>query len=270
MELLENISFWCAVFLFMAAFIRHLHAFTHKTEKGVRQAILLMWLAFGASTVLLAVHWISAGHPPVVDPYELQLSCAWSMVLIFLLFQRMRMVDPVLALMIAPLTFLLFGNAYASQEPSAPMAPVYATPWMIVHVVFAWIAFANFAIAAGASILLLMRNRLERNRPGRLPSAERLDVAAYRFIAVGIVNHAIMIASGAIWAKKAWGHYWSWGALEAWNLLSFLLYVFYLHARRFLGWKGKRAAWIAAFGLVILSISYWGIKWLSPSIHPGP
>ena len=270
MELAEHVAFWSAVFLFMAAFLRHLHAFTHQSSRGVKQALLLLWLAFAASTLLLGIHWVSTGHPPVVEPYELQISCASFTVLIFLLFQRARMVDPVLALMISPLTFLLFGNAYASRISSAPMGPVYATPWMIVHVVFAWIAFGHFAVAAGASILLLLHRHLDRKYPGRLPSIERLDIAAYRFITVGVVNHMIMIASGAIWAKKAWGHYWSWGALEAWSLLTFLLYVFYLHTRRFLGWKDRRTAWIAAFGLIVLSISYWGIKWLSPSLHPGP
>ena len=89
-------------------------------------------------------------------------------------------------------------------------------------------------------------------------------------IMVSLLEAEDAVDSGAIWAKKAWGHYWSWAPLEAWSLLSYLLYVFYLHVRRFLGWKMKRTAWIAAFGLVILTISYWGMKWLAPSLHPGP
>ena len=150
------------------------------------------------------------------------------------------------------------------------MGPLYATPWMFVHVTFAWIAFANYALAAAAGILLLFHTSLNRKFPGRLPDLESLDRAGYRFVVLGIINQTIMLASGAIWAKRAWGEYWSWSPLEAWSLLSFLLYVFYLHARRFLGWNMKRTAWIAAFGLVILSISYWGIKWLAPTLHPGP
>jgi cytochrome c-type biogenesis protein CcsB len=270
MEQIEGIVFWATVFLYMVSFLQHLYAFTRQSERGTNRAMALLWAGLGANTLLLALHWISTGHPPVVDSYELQLSAAWCTVLMFLLFQRVGMVDRVLALMIAPVTFLLLGNAYASQAPASPMGPLYATPWMFVHVTFAWIAFGNYALAAAAGMLLLFRGPIDRKFPERLPSADSLDRSSYRFIVLGVVNQTIMLASGAIWAKRAWGEYWSWSPLEAWSLLSFLLYVFYLHARRFLGWKMKRTAWIAAFGLVVLTISYWGVKWLAPTLHPGP
>jgi len=78
-----------------------------------------------------------------------------------------------------------------------------------------------------------------------------------------------MIVTGAIWAKKLWGHYWSWDPLVTWSLIAFLFYAFYLHARSFLGWKMNKSAWLAVFGLVLTSISFWGVTWFSPSIHPG-
>ena len=270
MERIEGITFWVTVFLYMIAFLQHLFAFTRQSDRGVRRAIALLWAGLGMNTLLLALHWIATGHPPVVDSYELQLSAAWSTVLVFLLFNKFGMIEDVIALMIAPITFLLLGNAYASNAPGSPMGPLYATPWMYVHVTFAWIAFANYALAAAAALLLIFYPAIDRKFPARLPSREALDRSSYRFIVLGVINQIIMLASGAIWAKRAWGEYWSWSPLEAWSLLSFLLYVFYLHARRFLGWKMMRTAWIAAFGLVVLTISYWGIKWLGPTIHPGP
>lgn len=269
-ELAESIIFWATVFLYMGSFLLHLRAFTRQSEPGVRRAMTLLWVGLAANTALLGLHWIHTGHPPVVDSYELQLSAAWCTVLIFLLLQKAGMVDRVLALLIAPITFLLLGNAYASQAPASEMGPLYATPWMIVHVTFAWLAFGNYALAAAAGILLIFYKGVDKKYPDRLPTAEKLDRTSYRLIVLGLVNQTLMLASGAIWAKKAWGHYWTWAPLEAWSLLSYLLYVFYLHVRRFLGWEMKRTAWIAAFGLVILSISYWGMKWLAPSLHPGP
>ncbi len=266
----EIIVFWTTVFLYMGSFLLHLRAFGHESEAGIRKAIILLWSGLAANTALLGLRWIQAGHPPVVDPYELQLSAVWCTVLLFLLLQATGMVPRVLSLLVTPITFLLLGNAYASQAPSSDMGSLYATPWMVVHVTFAWIAFGNYALAAAAGILLLLHKNVDRKFPNRLPSAEKLDLTSYRLIVLGVVNQTIMIASGAIWAKRAWGHYWSWAPLEAWSLLSYLLYVFYLHVRRFRGWKMTRTAWIAAFGLVILTISYWGISWFAPTIHPGP
>ena len=267
---IETYVFWATVFIFMGAFLIHMNAFRRKSQTGVNLAIWFMWAGLAAHSLLLGLHWVSTGHPPVVDPYELQLSAAWFTVFMFLIFQQARMIPAVLGLMVGPVTFLLLGNAYASQSEPSEMGSLYATPWMIVHVAFAWLAFGNYALAAAAGVLILLHRKLDSRFPNRLPTLEKLDIASYRLIVLGIVNQTIMLLSGAIWAKKAWGHYWVWSALEAWALLSYLLYVFYLHVRRFLGWKMRTTAWIAAFGLVILTISYWGVKWLAPSLHPGP
>ncbi len=78
-----------------------------------------------------------------------------------------------------------------------------------------------------------------------------------------------MLISGAIWAKQLWGQYWGWDPLETWSLITFLFYALYLHARSFLGWKEAKAAWLTVAGLIIVIISFWGVGWFSPSIHPG-
>ncbi len=34
---------------------------------------------------------------------------------------------------------------------------------------------------------------------------------------------------GAIWAKEAWGHYWTWDPKETWALLTWASYVLVIH-----------------------------------------
>ena len=117
----------------------------------------------------------------------------------------------------------------------------------------------------------MLRNKLIAWRPqSKIPDTNALDISGYRFIFLGFINHAIMLISGAIWAKKLWGRYWSWDALETWSLIAFLFYAFYLHARSFLKWKLNKAAWLAVAGLAVMAISFWGVGWFSPSVHPGP
>jgi ABC-type transport system involved in cytochrome c biogenesis permease subunit len=158
-----------------------------------------------------------------------------------------------------------------SGTEAVPMGPAFRSPWLVVHVIFAWFAFGCYAISTGAATFLLLRERSLFRRPIiKIPTAEALDLMSYRFIVLGFINHAVMLVSGAIWAKKLWGHYWSWDALETWSLVAFLFYAFYLHARAFLGWKMKRAAWLAVIGLVVVAVSFWGVEWFTPSMHPGP
>ena len=81
---------------------------------------------------------------------------------------------------------------------------------------------------------------------------------------------ALLLVAGAIWAKQLWGQYWNWDPLETWSLVTFLFYAFYLHARSFLKWKMRRAAWLTVAGLLIVAVSFWGVTWFAPSVHPGP
>jgi len=102
---------------------------------------------------------------------------------------------------------------------------------------------------------------------GKLPATEKLDILIYRFSAFAFVMLGIMIASGAVWAYKAWGRYWGWDPIETWALISWLVYGLYLHLRITLGWKGRRAAWLALFAVVLVIFSFFGIPLVYPSVH---
>lgn len=267
----EIILFWAAVFTYVSAFCVYLFAFVAGKKRAVACAFWILWAALAFHTAAGIVRWIAGGHPPVTDTYELNLTGTWFTVLIFLVFKKMRKIDSSIALIVIPIVFLLLGYGFTTRSDATPMNPAYNSPWLVVHVVFAWLAFGCFAIATGAAILLLLNNKLRSGeRAVKIPDPESLDLVSYRFIVLGFINHAVMLLSGAIWARLLWGRYWSWDPLEIWSLLTFLFYAFYLHARAFLGWKGKRAACLALLGILIMAISYWGVDWFSPSVHPGP
>lgn len=271
MNNIEIAMFWITVFLYVAAFCLHLFGVVRDRPKGSALAYRILLAGFGAHSALLAVRWIDGGHIPVASKYELDITGTWLSLLVFLSFERLKKVDRLVGLVIVPIVFLALGHAITGRADAAPMGPSYRSPWLIVHVLFAWLAFGCFAVSAGAAFFLLFREKCMK-LPGmkRLPDKDALDLNSYRFIILGLINHAVMLISGAIWAKSLWGHYWNWDALEVWSLLTFLFYSFYLHARGFFGWKRERAAWLAAFGLLILSISYWGVELFAPGIHPGP
>jgi len=267
----EVTFFWVSIFIYLAAFLTALTGFVRNRSSLVGRAVQLMTVAFIAHTITVAARWISAGHAPVTDNYELNLTGMWLTVLLFLVFNWLRKADGYIILLIAPVTFLVLGHGYLIRTEASPMGDAFNSLWLIVHVVFAWLSFGSYAISTGYAGLLIFKEKLLAWRPqSKIPDTQKLDMSGYRFIVLGFINHAIMIISGAIWAKKLWGRYWSWDALETWSLIAFLFYAFYLHARSFLNWKMKRAAWLAIAGLGVMIISFWGISWFGPSIHPGP
>lgn len=267
----EIILFWITIFTYAGSFCLHLFGFISAGPKLTKLAILLLWAGIVFHTATGIVRWVLAAHPPVTDTYELNLTGTWFTVLIFLVFQKIKRVEGSICLVLTPIVFLVLGHGLISRSEAVPMGPAYQSPWLVVHVIFAWLAFGCYAISTGAAVLLLMRRRfLELKHGISIPDIDALDIASYRFIALGFINHAVMLVSGAIWAKKLWGHYWSWDALETWSLISFLFYAFYLHARAFLRWKMRRAAWLTVVGLIVLTISFWGVDWFAPTPHPGP
>lgn len=246
-------------------------AFLWNDDRRQKLAARMLGFACGAHAVTFVLRWIAGAHPPVADTYELNLTGTLLTAVLLIALLRAGKVPRAVSIVVTPLVFLVLGYGALHRAEAVPLGPAYDSPWLIVHVVFAWLAFGSFAVAAGASGLLLLKEYAPQSRLAvRIPDASGLDQVSYRLIVLGFIHHAIMLGSGSIWARNLWGRYWSWDPLETWSLLTFLLYAFYLHARAFLGWKMKKAAWLAAFGLIVLSISFWGVAWFGPTLHPGP
>ena len=77
----------------------------------------------------------------------------------------------------------------------------------------------------------------------------------------------IGIISGAVWANEDWGSYWSWDPKETWALITWLTFAIYLHTRLNKGWEGKKAAYVAAVGFIIIWICYLGVNLLGNGLH---
>ena len=271
MQSIEVIVFWCTIFSYTLIFGLHLYGFVTQRQRLANLAYRLLWGAFALHTLTGITHWIASGHAPVTGTYELNLTGTWCTTLIFLGFVSVRRLDKTIGLVVVPIVFLVLGHGYVAGIEINPLGTAFQSPWLAVHVLFAWLAFGGYAVATGASALLLLKMQFSASeRLRKLPPSEELDQTAYRFVVLGFINHSIMVVSGAIWAKKLWGHYWSWDPLETWSLISFLAYAMYLHTRSFFKWKMQRAAWLAIACLIVLAISFWGVDWFAPSIHPGP
>jgi len=271
MEKIEILFLWMTIFLYAMTFIIQVIGFTWRKSNLEDISKWVLRAGFLFNTATLVIHWINSKHPPVTDTYELNLTGVWITILIFLLFYLLQKIEHSISMVVLPLSFLALGYGYLSGISFDPMGPAFQSPWLIVHVIFAWLAFGSYAIATGAAIFLLLKERNKSSgRLNKLPSTDDLDLTEYRFIVLGFINHAVMIISGAIWAKKLWGHYWNWDPLETWSLIAFLVYAFYLHARSFLNWRMKKSAWMAIVGILILAISFWGVGLFGPTIHPGP
>ncbi len=159
----------------------------------------------------------------------------------------------------------------------APLVPALHSVWFIIHIVAACISAAAFNIGAIAAIMYLIRDRAERKADeagtelvgylAKLPTSRRLDLISYRLHAFAVPIWTFTIVAGAIWAQYAWGRFWNWDPKETWSLITWLVYVGYLHARATAGWRGRRVAIIAVVGVITFWFNFIGVNLLFRGLH---
>lgn len=93
----------------------------------------------------------------------------------------------------------------------------------------------------------------------------RADAWARAGADVAVAMGLMVLISGPLWAKKAWGAYWTWDAQLTTSLLSVLVYVAYVVLRAFTGGgdaERKFAAALGVLGAANLPIIHYSVqKW---------
>ena len=114
--------------------------------------------------------------------------------------------------------------------------------------------------------ILIFSFRTERLRAS-LPSLEKLDSLIYKTVGAAFAGIAILLVTGAVWANESWGKYWSWDSKEVGALVAWLAYAGYLHTRVAHGWSGRRSAYFALVGFLLVIFTYLGVSYLLPGLH---
>jgi cytochrome c-type biogenesis protein CcsB len=122
--------------------------------------------------------------------------------------------------------------------------------------------------SALASLLYLLFRRFYDRIMEKIPDEEQLDLLCYKIITIAFPLLTLVIITGAAWAHNAWGRYWAWDPKETWSLITWFIYLGYLHARITFGWKGKRAACLAIIGFLFVIITFLGVSYI-PEISEG-
>ncbi len=100
-----------------------------------------------------------------------------------------------------------------------------------------------------------------------LPPLEKIDSLIYKTVGVAFAGLAILLVTGAVWANESWGRYWGWDSKETGALVAWLSYGGYLHSRIAHGWSGRRSAYFALIGFLLVIFTYLGVSYILPGLH---
>jgi cytochrome c-type biogenesis protein CcsB len=119
---------------------------------------------------------------------------------------------------------------------------------------------------AGTLFVILFSFRTARLRE-ILPPLEKLDSLMYKTASVTFAGLVMLLITGAVWANESWGAYWSWDSKEVGAFVAMLTYAAYLHTRIAHGWSGRRSAYFALVGFLLIIFTYLGVSYLLPGLH---
>ncbi|MBN6188530.1 c-type cytochrome biogenesis protein CcsB [Aneurinibacillus sp. BA2021] len=95
-----------------------------------------------------------------------------------------------------------------------------------------------------------------------------VDEISYRAVAIGFPIFTLgALIFAMIWAHEAWGRFWGWDPKEVWALITWLFYSAYLHLRLSRGWQGKKSAWMAVIGFIIVMFNLIFVNLVISGLH---
>ena len=265
---LENNLFTVVMLLYFAAMVVYFIFFALKKEKMAKVGSMILTAGFVLHTIALVARGIGAGRLPMTNQYEFATSFAWGLCLVLLVFIHKYHFE-VLGTFAAPVIFLIIGYAAMQNKDVKELMPALRSNWLGFHVSTAIVAYGAFGVSFAVSLIYLIRERLGGSTFAQehIPDRQKLDMISYRAVSLGLLFLTFTIITGAIWAERAWGTYWSWDPKETWSLVTWLIYAVYLHLRISKGWSGKSAAWFAVIGFICVIFTYIGVNTFLPGIH---
>jgi len=266
-----TLLFSTTTLIYLIASVFYLVAMIGKRQRAgqIGRWILLSGVVLHATC--FGVSHSTAGGVPVTSLHESLSFFAWCLVLLFLLLDlRFRL--SVMGAFAVPLAFGLMVASALSPHVVVQLNPVLKSWLFPVHIAFAFLGNAAFALSFGAGVMYLIQNRMLKSKRftgiyQMLPSLDTLDKVNYTCLSIGFPLMTLGIISGAFWANTAWGTYWSWDPKETWALITWFLYAALLHGRLTIGWRGRKAAIFSIIAFMFLLFTFLGVNLLLGGYH---
>lgn len=223
-----------------------------------RWAILLTLLGIAVFAVFIAGFWLNLHRPPLRTMGETRLWYSFFMSVSGLLTYIRWKYPWILCFSTVVGAVFAIINILKPEIHDQSLMPALQSPWFIPHVT---IYMFSYSVLGCAFIMSCMG--LIKHSGSYLEATDKQVYTGLAFLTVGMLT-------GAIWAKAAWGHYWSWDPKETWAAVTWTGYLLYVHLRLFRKASPKALYWILIVSFLSLQMCWYGVNYLpaaQQSIH---
>jgi len=131
--------------------------------------------------------------------------------------------------------------------------PALRSVWFVPHVIVYMLSYAFMA----CTFLIALSGLFTQNA--------RYIHACDDLVRGGLSLFTIAMLLGAVWAKEAWGHYWTWDAKEIWAAVTWMCYLLYIHFRDSKPKQYTISYLILLFAFLSLQMCWYGVN-IFPSL----
>lgn len=229
-----------------------------------RPAEILMIAGILLFTSFIVGFWFKLERPPMRTMGETRLWYSFFLSLVgFLAYKRWKY-PWLLSFSALVASVFVFVNIFKPEIHSKNLMPALQSIWFVPHVTSYILSYAMLGAATIGAFMQLRKMQLTKQSDTNIFSfIDNIVYIGFGFLVLGMLM-------GAVWAKEAWGHYWSWDPKETWAFVTALAYLAYIHIRIYGKKYEKIALWLLPIAFILLMITWIGVNYLPSaqgSIH---
>jgi ABC-type uncharacterized transport system permease subunit len=173
-------------------------------------------------------------------------------------------------IVVFPVVFLLTFVGLSGQESFVLASSSARQGWLIAHISLIFAGYAALVLSFSASLVyLIQENLLKAKRSAgllaRLPALQVTDDIGFRSLLIGFPFMTAGLIAGLVIAQATFGHVNFRDPKILISVLTWAVYLILLYTRWSAGWRGRRAAYLAA-GTFALAIVAWAANYFS-AVH---
>jgi ABC-type transport system involved in cytochrome c biogenesis permease subunit len=266
--------------VYFCSFVAYALHFARRRPGAGRAATALLVAGTLIHTFAIGMQTMEAGHVPFAGATQAISTFVWLLALAYL-YTEVTTEERGLGIFILPIVVILQLLPTLQTPGVEPRSPVLESPLFWIHVSALLGAYASFGLAAviGVTYLLQFKEIKAKHLDfffTRLPSLQVLDVMNSRSVLIGWLLMTVGLAAGAFWVVEARAFAATDPRVQAMSLadpkifvaiITWSVYTFGMIARRAIGWRGKRSAYLSAVGFVIVLLNFVPVSYFLTDSH---
>jgi ABC-type uncharacterized transport system permease subunit len=258
--MLDSLLHWATWVVYLICGFLYIVNFINRSSKREALASILFVIGIILHFAAIAIKTIEIGYIPFSSIHGAISIFIWFVMVSYLILELTTREKSVGALIIPMSTILLFIPTISSYDTGA-LPNILKNVWFEIHVASSLFAYASFAISFVTGILyVLLFHKIKAKHLGlfysRLPSLVVMERMSFLAIATGLVFLTFGIINGFIWASQITQVSFAGDPKVIFSIVNWAVYMLYIHLSQMKSWKGKRLAYLAIIGFIIVLFNF--------------